>query len=118
MVCRDRNHPSITMWSLGIEAWGYNCQDSCYDYIKNTGSKIPVHYESVIHTKRFAYDVISEMYPSQENVAKYGAQTAKDKRYHEKPYFMCEYVHAMGVGPGAVEEYWESIYAHDNLMGG
>lgn len=118
MVCRDRNHPSITMWSLGNEAWGYNCQDSCYDYIKNSGSKIPVHYESVITTKRFAYDVISEMYPSQENVAKYGSQTAKDKRYHEKPYFMCEYVHAMGVGPGAVEEYWESIYAHDNLMGG
>ncbi len=118
MVCRDRNHPSITMWSLGNEAWGYNCQDSCYEYIKNSGSKIPVHYESVVHTKRFAYDVISEMYPTQQNVEKYGSQTAKDKRYHEKPYFMCEYVHAMGVGPGAVEEYWESIYAHDNLMGG
>ena len=118
MVCRDRNHPSITMWSLGNEAWGYNCQDSCYDYIKNSGSKIPVHYESVVHTKRFAYDVISEMYPSQEKVKEIGEKTLKDKRYHEKPYFMCEYVHAMGVGPGAVEEYWESIYAHDSLMGG
>ena len=118
MYCRDRNHPSITMWSLGNEAWGYYCQDKCYDYLKAQGSKIPVHYESVISTKRFAYDVISEMYPSQENVAKYGSQTAKDKRYHEKPYFMCEYVHAMGVGPGAVEEYWDSIYKYDNLMGG
>ena len=118
MYCRDRNHPCITMWSLGNEAWGYYCQDKCYDYLKNTGTKIPVHYESVINTKRFAYDVISEMYPTQKNVEKYGSQTHKDKRYHQKPYFMCEYVHAMGVGPGAVEEYWESIYAHDNLMGG
>lgn len=118
MYRRDRNHPSITMWSLGNEAWGYYCQDKCYDYLKAQGTKIPVHYESVISTKRFAYDVISEMYPTQENVEKYGAKTSRDKRYHQKPYFMCEYVHAMGVGPGAVEEYWESIYAHDNLMGG
>lgn len=118
MFRRDRNHPSITMWSLGNEAWGYNCQDKCYEYLKNEGTKIPVHYESVVHTKRFAYDVISEMYPSQENVEKYGSKTFNKEKYHEKPYFMCEYVHAMGVGPGAVEEYWDSIYKYDNLMGG
>ncbi len=118
MFRRDRNHPSITMWSLGNEAWGYNCQDKCYEYLKNEGTKIPVHYESVVHTKRFAYDVISEMYPSQENVEKYGAKTSGKEKYHEKPYFMCEYVHAMGVGPGAVEEYWDSIYKYDSLMGG
>lgn len=118
MFRRDRNHPSITMWSLGNEAWGYNCQDKCYEYLKNEGTKIPVHYESVVHTKRFAYDVISEMYPSQENVAKYGSKTSGKEKYHNKPYFMCEYVHAMGVGPGAVEEYWDSIYKYDSLMGG
>ncbi len=117
MVSRDRNHPSITMWSLGNEAGGYNCQNSCYEYIKNSGAYLPVHYEGVIRTKRWAYDVISEMYQTQEMVAKIGDKTAKEK-YLDKPYFLCEYVHAMGVGPGAVEEYWESIYAHDNLMGG
>ncbi len=118
MFRRDRNHPSITMWSLGNEAWGYNCQDKCYEYLKNEGTKIPVHYESVVHTKRFAYDVISEMYPTQENVAKYGAKTSGKEKYHNKPYFMCEYVHAMGVGPGGIEEYWDSIYKYDSLMGG
>lgn len=118
MFRRDRSHPSITMWSLGNEAGGYNCQDKCYEYLKNEGTKLPVHYENVVRTKRFAYDVISEMYPSQENVEKYGSKTSKKEKYHTKPYFMCEYVHAMGVGPGAVEEYWDSIYKYDSLMGG
>ncbi len=117
MVARDRNHPSITMWSLGNEAGGYACQDACYDYIKNIGSKIPVHYEGAIRTKRWAYDVISEMYQTQEMVEKIGNKTAKEK-YLNKPHFLCEYVHAMGVGPGGVEEYWDSIYKYDNLMGG
>ncbi len=117
MYCRDRNHPSITMWSLGNEAGGYACQDACYDYLKNIGTKIPVHYEGVIRTKRWAYDVISEMYQNQEMVAKIGNRTAKEK-YLNKPYFLCEYIHAMGVGPGGVEEYWDSIYKYDNLMGG
>ncbi len=117
MFCRDRNHVCISMWSLGNEAGGYNCQDECYQYLKGTGTKIPVHYEGVIRTKRWAYDVISEMYQTQETVAKIGDLTA-EKKYLNKPYFLCEYVHAMGVGPGGVEEYWDSIYAHNNLMGG
>ena len=117
MFCRDRNHPCVTMWSLGNEAGGYKCQDKCYEYLKSNGAAVPVHYEGVIRSKRFAYDVISEMYPSQEHVEKVGNGSDAPK-YLEKPFFMCEYVHAMGVGPGGAEEYWESIYAHDNLMGG
>lgn len=117
MYYRDRSHPSITMWSLGNEAGGWKCQDACYDYLKEQGTLIPVHYEGVIRTKRMAYDVISEMYPSHSHVEKVGNNT-EESRFGKKPFFMCEYCHAMGVGPGGMEEYWKSIYAHDNLMGG
>ena len=117
MYYRDRNHPSITMWSLGNEAGGYKCQDECYNFLKEQGTPIPVHYEGVIKTRRLAYDVISEMYPWQSHVEKVGNRSDKN-RFNQKPFFMCEYCHAMGVGPGGLEEYWQSIYAHDNLMGG
>ncbi len=113
---RDKNHPSITMWSLGNESGGWKNQDKCYDYLK-TVSDIPVHYEAVIRTPRTGYDVISEMYQHSEIVEKIG-QHKFLSRYKGKPYFLCEYCHAMGVGPGSLEEYWESIYSHDNLTGG
>lgn len=134
MYKRDRNHTSVAMWSLGNEAGGYKCQDKCNDYLKAQGTPLPVHYEGVVRTKRVAYDVVSEMYTHQDDVRKIGEGTYKGegkyearrvgsvkniiRHYTEKPFFLCEYVHAMGVGPGAMEEYWESIYAHDNLMGG
>lgn len=117
MYYRDRNHPSIAMWSLGNEAGGWKCQDACYDYLKEQGTPIPVHYEGAIRTRRMAYDVISEMYPTHSHVEKVGSET-EAPRFRKKPFFMCEYCHAMGVGPGGLEEYWQSIYAHDNLMGG
>ena len=129
MYYRDRNHPSITMWSLGNEAGGYRCQDACYKFLKETGTPIPVHYESVIHTRRFHYDVISEMYTSTENIElmmqgkrKHPYDGAKHpqsgKDYSEFPFFLCEYCHAMGVGPGNLEEYWDLFYEWENSMGG
>ena len=118
MYYRDRSHPCITMWSLGNEAGGYACQDVCYDYLHETCPEIPTHYEGVIHTKRKAYDVVSDMYPTHAQVERVGMGTQRGKWYKTKPYFLCEYVHAMGVGPGAMEEYWDSFYKYDNLMGG
>ena len=118
MYFRDRNHPCVTMWSLGNEAGGYACQDACYEFLHDTCPDIPIHYEGVIHTARKAYDVVSDMYPSHEQVERVGCGVQKGNWYREKPYFLCEYVHAMGFGPGAMEEYWESFYKHDNLMGG
>ena len=128
MYYRDRNHPSITMWSLGNEAGGYKCQDACYKFLKTAGTPIPVHYESVIHTRRFHYDVISEMYTSTEDMELMmqgkrkkgpdGAPANVAKEYTRYPFFLCEYCHAMGVGPGNMEEYWDIIYEWENAMGG
>ena len=118
MYYRDRSHPCITRWSLGNEAGGYACQDVCYDYLHETCPEIPTHYEGVIHTKRKAYDVVSDMYPTHAQVERVGMGTQRGKWYKTKPYFLCEYVHAMGFGPGAMEEYWDSFYKYDNLMGG
>lgn len=116
MYYRDRNHPSITMWSLGNEAGGWKCQDVCYEFL-NKVSKIPVHYEGVSHTQRRCYDVYSEMYTHPDKVKRIRNGMA-GKAFNDKPFFLCEYCHAMGVGPGALEEYWELIYSSEKLMGG
>lgn len=117
MYQRDKMHPSVVMWSLGNEAGGYYNTDKEYEYLK-AKTDIPVHYESVIHTKRKAYDVGSQMYPSVERVRQVGNKTCRVRKLLERPYFLCEYAHAMGVGPGNMEAYWQEIYAHENLMGG
>lgn len=114
---RDKNHPGIIMWSLGNEAGGYHNTDAMYRWLKSR-TTTPVHYESAIHSKRTAYDVGSEMYPPVDQVERAGLHSRKEKQLNDRPYFLCEYAHAMGVGPGAVEKYWELIYRYDNLMGG
>ncbi len=113
---RDKNHASITMWSLGNESGGWKNQDKCYDYLKSV-SDIPVHYEAVIRTPRTGYDVVSEMYQHPYTMEKIG-QHKYLTRYNGKPYFLCEYCHAMGVGPGSLEDYWQIIYANEKLTGG
>ncbi len=117
MYQRDKLHPSIVMWSLGNEAGGTHNTDKEYDYLKNHSS-LPVHYESAIHTKKKAYDVASEMYPPSERVHEIGEKKYKIKQLCDRPYFLCEYAHAMGVGPGGMEDYWKEIYSYDSLIGG
>ncbi len=117
MYLRDRSRAGIIMWSLGNEAGGYACQDACYEYLHDVCPEIPVHYEGVVRTKRHSYDVVSEMYTSHKDVERCGKHT-RGKKYSPKPFFLCEYAHAMGVGPGGLEEYWDIFYKYDNLMGG
>lgn len=117
MFERDKNHPSITMWSLGNEAGGYKNQDYCYAQLKKL-STIPVHYENVNRTRRFAYDVISTMYPWFPLYDRLEKGKGLPKKWFDKPYFMCEYAHAMGLGAGDLERYVKGFLNADNLMGG
>ncbi len=117
MYERDKNHPSIAMWSLGNESGGYKCQDVCYDFLKKVNPEIPVHYEGAIRSKRWAYDVVSRMYGTPDLMRKILKGTAGSK-YKGKPFFQCEYAHAMGNGPGGLEEYMELFYSSNQFMGG
>ena len=114
---RDQNCASIVMWSMGNEAGGHRNFDVAYEWLK-TVTDIPVHYESVYHSPRQAYDVASHMYPSYDTVQQIANKTYALERFNDRPYFLCEYVHAMGVGPGAMETYWEMFYKYDALIGG
>lgn len=117
MFQRDKNSPSVTMWSLGNEAGGIRCQDYCYKNLKELTS-IPIHYEGAVRSKRFSYDVHSEMYTSQPICEKIAAGRGMPRKYYEKPFFLCEYAHAMGVGAGDLERYVKSFYSSDIMMGG
>jgi len=107
----------VIMWSIGNESGdGCNTHNN-YDYYKLV-SDIPVQYESAVHEKQMAYDVASEMYPSVEKIVSVGNKTIKVKEFIDRPYFLCEYAHAMGVGPGNIEGYMEAFYKYDSLIGG
>jgi beta-galactosidase/beta-glucuronidase len=110
MVARDRNHPSVIMWSLGNESGYGRNHDAMARLIREMDPTCPIHYEQAGDAP--VVDIVSTMYPT---VARLIAEGQKDD---PRPYFMCEYAHAMGNGPGSLKEYWEAIEAHPRLLGG
>lgn len=116
MFERDKNNPCVIMWSLGNEAGGWKNQDYCYLELKKL-TRVPIHYEGACRTPRWAYDVLSQMYTSTEIYDKY-LEGKLPEKYYKKPFFLCEYAHAMGVGPGSLADYWTRFYKSDSLMGG
>ena len=126
MYMRDRNSPSVILWSLGNESGGVRCQDYCYKMLKPL-TLIPVHYEGVIRMRRGAYDVASAMYPDVRAVIKAAEGSPSRTTFYvvgackaikTKPFILCEYAHAMGLGPGNLEEYVNTFFKYDELMGG
>ncbi|HHV60830.1 MAG TPA: DUF4981 domain-containing protein [Clostridiaceae bacterium] len=110
MVERDKNHPSIIMWSLGNETrYGEN-HKAMIKWVKNRDNTRPVHFER--NQSDSLVDVFSEMYPTIEHVLE------QAKMDNPQPYFMCEYAHAMGNSPGNLKEYWDLIYKYPRLIGG
>jgi len=110
MFYRDRNHPSIIIWSLGNEAGHGVVFNSMYKWLKKNDPSRPVQYEPA--GKNNYTDIYCPMYAKPENLVKY----AEDDP--EKPGIMIEYCHAMGNSVGNLQDYWDIIEQYPVLQGG
>ncbi|MCM1347947.1 MAG: DUF4981 domain-containing protein [Firmicutes bacterium] len=114
MVLRDRNHPSVIIWSLGNEAGNGSNFAACYDSARALDSR-PIHYEGTRLDKTYGgnlySDFYSKMYPGQKWMH-------ENTSGLDKPLIICEYAHAMGNAMGNFREYWDVIEASDACIGG
>lgn len=114
MVLRDRNHPSVVMWSLGNEAGNGENFRQCYDAAAKLDTR-PIHYEGTRSNGSYGggrfSDFYSKMYPGQAWMHQYTSNL-------DKPMFICEYAHAMGNAIGNLREYWDVIESSNSCIGG
>ncbi|CAN7625953.1 DUF4981 domain-containing protein [Paenibacillus sp. LjRoot153] len=110
MVERDKNHPSILIWSLGNESGYGRNHDAMAAWIREADPTRPIHYERAYDAP--IVDIVSSMYPSVETVIQEGSKE------DDRPYLMCEFGHAMGNSVGNLQEYWDAIYTYPRLLGG
>lgn len=115
MIVRDRNHPSIIMWSLGNESGMGPNHAACAAWAHDYDPTRPVHYEGAQGEQDDpAYvDLLSRMYPPLEEL-----EALATSRYISRPVIMCEYAHSMGNSTGNLGEYWDMIWKYKRLGGG
>ena len=127
MVLRDRNHPSVIVWSLGNESGYGPSHDALAAWMRSYDPTRPVHYEGAVRPEggQFPYtieslkrgaaasDIVAPMYPTIDLIAEW-ARTTDD----ERPLIMCEFSHAMGNSNGSLSDYWETIRGNRGLQGG
>lgn len=117
-VIRDKNRPSVICWSMGNESAYGCCFEAALAWTKHFDPTRLTHYESAQYRSRkrkydFSnIDLYSNMYPSIETLQEYVDSSP------DKPYLMCEYSHAMGNGPGDLEDYWQFIQKNECMSGG
>jgi beta-galactosidase len=121
-VERDKNHPSIIMWSMGNET-GFGANHMAMTaWIREYDPSRPIHNENAINEQgvssgwtenRHGTDVVCPMYPQVDDIIRHASDT-DDPR----PLIMCEYAHAMGNSGGNLKEYWEAIETYHGLQGG
>ncbi len=135
MMERDKNHPSVLMWSVGNEMGVGRNHEAMADYYHGRMPGCLVHWEDKSRRNtdhiRTIYkdksdeeirelvkddhlDIESRMYPELAEIQ----DVYFDRKLFSKPLFLCEYSHAMGNGPGCLADYWDLIYSHDSFFGG
>lgn len=109
MMERDKNYPSIIIWSMGNEAGDGVNFTTCYEWLKHRDPSRPVQYERALLGPNT--DIFCPMYASIQYIEKYGQQP------QTRPLILCEYAHAMGNSTGNLQDYWDVIEKYDHLQG-
>jgi beta-galactosidase len=123
MVERDKNRPSVVMWSLGNESGTGRNLAAMAAWARQRDPSRPLHYEG--DWSCADVDVYSRMYPTHHEVDRIGRRQeeplddpALDARRRSMPFILCEYAHAMGNGPGGLWEYQDLFERHPRCQGG
>ena len=113
MLERDKNHPSVIMWSMGNECGNGVNFEYTYEWMKQRDPSRPVTYERAVYDRNT--DVIGLMYASPKYLQRFVDEGLDSLR---RPFIMVEYCHAMGNSMGGLQDYWEVIEANEQLQGG
>ncbi|MCT9005912.1 glycoside hydrolase family 2 TIM barrel-domain containing protein [Streptomyces rhizosphaerihabitans] len=117
MVERDKNHPSVVLWSLGNEAGTGRGLTAMAEWIRGRDGSRLIHYEGDLDCRDT--DVYSRMYADHAEVERIGRQLdGGGPRRRQLPFILCEYGHAMGNGPGGLADYQRLFTSYDRVQGG